>query len=168
MENGNPEVHPGPSLLNSGRIDYSNGEFYLYKEGITEHTVRLLRGIEAERIAIGKAFGFELEDAITSRYNRGYFDRNDLSLQELFNTSKVYGDIKGPTAVDSRYFTEDISEGLVFWSNLGRIVNVSTPNIDSVITIGGTILDRDFYQEGLTLEKIGLADLSKDNLINSL
>ena len=56
----------------------------------------------------------------------------------------------------------------MFWSNLGRIVNVSTPNIDSVITIGGTILDRDFYQEGLTLEKIGLADLSKDNLINSL
>src|SRR5699024_7958233 len=110
----------------------------------------------------------DLESAITDRYNRGYFDRNDLSLKELVNTSKGYGDSKGPTAVDARYFTEDIYEGWVFGSNLGRIVNVSTPNIDSVITIGGTILDRDFYQEGLTLEKIGLADLSKDNLINSL
>src|SRR5699024_4584613 len=118
--------------------------------------------------AYGYASTFMLEETIKNCNNRDYFDSNDLSLQELFNTSKVYGDIKGPTAVDSRYFTEDISEGLVFWSNLGRIVNVSTPNIDSVITIGGTILDRDFYQEGLTLEKIGLADLSKDNLINSL
>ncbi|MFC1451210.1 NAD/NADP octopine/nopaline dehydrogenase family protein, partial [Bacillus cereus] len=40
LENGNPEVHPGPTLLNVGRIDYSD-EFSLYKEGITKHTVRL-------------------------------------------------------------------------------------------------------------------------------
>ena len=35
LENGNPVVHPGPCLMNSGRIDYSKGEFWLYKEGIT-------------------------------------------------------------------------------------------------------------------------------------
>ncbi len=43
LENGNPEVHPGPTLLNVGRIDYSD-EFALYEEGITKHTVRLFRG----------------------------------------------------------------------------------------------------------------------------
>lgn len=168
MENGNPEVHPGPSLLNAGRIDYSDGEFYLYKEGITEHTVRLLRGIEAERIEIGKAFGFDLEDAITSRYNRGYFDRKDGTLQELFNTSEVYGAIKGPVKVDSRYFTEDISDGLVFWSELGKAADVATPNIDAVIVIGGTILERDFYKEGLTLDKLGLDQLTSLEISNKL
>lgn len=168
MENGNPEVHPGPSLLNAGRIDYSNGEFYLYKEGITKHTVRLLRGIEAERIAIGKAFGFELEDAITSRYNRGYFKTSEGTLQELFNKSEVYGAIKGPTEVDSRYFTEDISDGLVFWSELGETAGIATPNIDAVITIGGTILERDFYSEGLTLSKLGLTELSVQELLGKL
>lgn len=168
MENGNPEVHPGPSLLNAGRIDYSNGEFYLYKEGITEHTVRLLRGIESERIAIGRAFGFELEDAISSRYNRGYFENNEADLQTLFNESQVYGNIKGPTAVDSRYFTEDIADGLVFWSDLGREAEVPTPNIDAVITIGGTILNRDFHKEGLTLEKVGLSNLGVNEITNRL
>ena len=40
LENGNPEVHPAPTLLNVGRIDYAD-TFALYKEGITKHTVRL-------------------------------------------------------------------------------------------------------------------------------
>lgn len=168
MENGNPEVHPGPSLLNAGRIDYSEGEFYLYKEGITKHTVRLLRGIEAERIEIGKAFGFELEDAVTSRYNRGYFDTNEDTLQELFNKSEVYGAIKGPSEVDSRYFTEDISDGLVFWSELGKAAKIATPNIDAVIVIGGTILERDFYEEGLTLSKLGLNQLTASEILKQV
>lgn len=45
LENGNPEVHPGPTLLNVGRIDYAD-EFALYKEGITPHTVKLLHAVE--------------------------------------------------------------------------------------------------------------------------
>ena len=53
LENGNPEVHPGPTLLNVGRIDYSE-EFSLYKEGITKHTVRLLHAIEIERLNLGE------------------------------------------------------------------------------------------------------------------
>ena len=52
LENGNPEVHPGPALLNAGRIDYSNGEFWLYKEGITEHTINVLQAVEKERVAL--------------------------------------------------------------------------------------------------------------------
>ena len=68
LENGNPEVHPGPCLLSAGHIEYSGGEFWLYREGITEHTVNVLHAIEQERMAIGRAFGFELEDAVESRY----------------------------------------------------------------------------------------------------
>ena len=59
LENGNPEVHPGPTLLNVGRIDYADS-FALYKEGITKkHTVRLLHAIELERLTLGRKLGFE-------------------------------------------------------------------------------------------------------------
>ncbi len=164
LENGNPEVHPGPCLLNAGRIDYSNGEFWFYKEGITKHTVNVLRAIEKERLALGKAFGFDLEDAIESRYNRGYFKEKDKDLQTLFNESEVFTAIKGPLNVHSRYFTEDISTGLVLWSSLGKALNVDTPNIDSVIILSNSLLERDFYKEGLTLDKLGLAGLDKKEL----
>ncbi len=165
LENGNPEVHPGPTLLNVGRIDYSKGDFYLYKEGITEHTIKLLRAIESERIQIGKALGFELENASESRYNRGYFTNNTDDLQTLFNKSPVFTQIKGPESINSRYFTEDISDGLVLWSNLGKVTKIPTPNIDSVIQIGNTILDTNFFETGLTLEKLELENKSTEELI---
>ena len=164
LENGNPEVHPGPCLLNAGRIDYSNGEFWLYKEGITEGTVKVLRAIENERMELGKAFGFKLEDAITSRVRRGYFKDEDKGLQELFNTSEVFTSIKGPVSITSRYFTEDISTGLVLWSSLGKALGVPTPNIDAVIVLSGSLLDTDFYEEGLTLDKLGFSGLNKEEL----
>lgn len=168
LENGNPEVHPGPCLLNAGRIDFSNGEFWLYREGITKHTVKVLRAIEAERIQIGKAFGFSLENAVQSRARRGYFSNEKDDLQTLFNTSEVFTQIKGPTSITSRYFTEDISNGLVLWSNLGKVAGIPTPNIDAVIVLGGSLLDTDFFKEGLTLEKLGLDQLSVQQLIESV
>lgn len=166
LENGNPEVHPGPSLLNAGRIDFSEGEFWLYKEGITEHTVKVIKGIEKERMEIGKVFGFTLENAVQSRARRGYFSNEDQDLQTLFNTSEVFSKIKGPVSVNSRYFTEDISSGLVLWSDLGKVAKVPTPTIDSVINLGGTILERDFFEEGLTLEKLGLEGLTLEKLVD--
>lgn len=168
LENGNPEVHPGPCLLNAGRIDYSQGEFWLYKEGITEHTIKLLHAIEGERMAIGKAFGFELEDAVQSRARRGYFSNEEEDLQTLFNTSEVFTKIKGPVSVQSRYFTEDISSGLVLWSDLGKVAGVSTPNIDAVIILGGTLLEQDFNNEGLHLKSLGLDGLTVQELVESV
>ena len=170
LENGNPEVHPGPALLNAGRIDYSNGEFWLYKEGITKHTINVLKAVESERKALGRALGFEVEGARESRINRGYLeDDKSKTLQELFNTSEVFCAIKGPTSVTNRYITEDISTGLVLWSNLGKILNVPTPNIDAIIVLGGTLLNTDFYKEGLTLDKLGMDNVNnKEDLINAV
>ncbi|MGL5313039.1 MAG: NAD/NADP octopine/nopaline dehydrogenase family protein [Peptostreptococcaceae bacterium] len=168
LENGNPEVHPGPCLLNTGRIEYSNGDFWLYKEGITSHTVNIIKAIEKERTELGRAFGFEVEDAVVARARRGYFSSEEGDLQELFNTSEVFTCIKGPLSVTSRYFTEDISTGLVLWSSLGKALDIPTPNIDAIITLGSTLLKVDFYEEGLTLDKLGFGELSKEQLIESV
>lgn len=165
LENGNPVVHPGPSLLNAGRIDYSKGDFWLYKEGITEHTINVLHAIEHEQMAIGKAFGFEIEDAVQCRARRGYLKNEVDDLQYQFNTSEVFCQIKGPTSCTARYFTEDISTGLVLWADLGRVAGVPTPNIDAVITLGGSLLQRDFREEGLTLEKLGFGNCTLEQLI---
>ena len=170
LENGNPEVHPGPALLNAGRIDYSNGEFWLYKEGITKHTINILKAVEDERKDLGRALGFEVEGARESRINRGYLEEDkNKSLQELFNTSEVFCTIKGPTSVTNRYITEDISTGLVLWSSIGKILKVPTPNIDAIIVLGGTLLNTDFYKEGLTVEKLGIYNANcKKDLIDAV
>ena len=160
LENGNPEVHPGPTLLNVGRIDYAD-EFALYKEGITPHTVKLLHAVELERLSLGRKLGFELNTAKGARIERGYLsnDDEDEPLNKLFNTSPVFSQINGPNDVENRYLTEDIAYGLVLWSSLGKVIGVPTPNIDAIIVIASTILERDFYTEGLTVESLGLEKL---------
>ena len=142
----------------------------VYKEGITEHTINILQAVEKERVALGRALGFEVEGARESRINRGYLKEDkSKTLQELFNTSEVFGQIKGPTSVTNRYITEDISTGLVLWSSLGKILKVPTPNIDAIIVLGGTLLQTDFYKTGLTVEKLGIKDVNdKQSLIDAV
>lgn len=163
LENGNPEVHPGPTLLNVGRIDYAD-DFSLYKEGITKHTIKLLHAVELERLALGRKLGFELNTAKGARIERGYLSQEDEDepLNRLFNTSPVFSQINGPNEVKNRYLTEDIAFGLVLWSSLGRLIDVSTPNIDAIIVLASTILERDFFEEGLTVEELGVDKLGLD------
>lgn len=168
LENGNPVVHPGPCLMNAGRIDYSKGEFWFYREGITEHTINILHAIEKEQVAIGAAFGFQIEDATQCRARRGYLANETDDLQYQFNTSEVFTQIKGPSSCTARYFTEDISTGLVLWSDLGRVAGVPTPNIDAVIVLGSSLLQRDFREEGLTLEKLGFTQTSVADLVHAV
>ena len=118
--NGNPECHTGIGLLNAGRIEYSKGEFWLYVEGITEHTVNVLLQVGEERLALGRALGYQLDDGTTARIKRGYLLPGPEPVHVKYNTSPVFSKIKGPSSIDSRYFIEDISNGLVLYSSLGR------------------------------------------------
>ena len=94
-----------------------------------------------------------------------YQNIDEKTLQEHFNTSEVFTQIKGPTSVTSRYFTEDISTGLVFWSDLGKALGVPTPNIDAIIVLASSLLKTDFYAEGLTLDKLGLDKANLDKVM---
>ena len=161
--NGNPECHCGPCLLNAGRIEYSKGEFWLYVEGITAHTVNVLLQVGAERLALGAAMGYQLDDGTTARIKRGYLLPGPEPVHVKYNTSPVFSKIKGPSSLDSRYFIEDISNGLVLYSSLGRALGVPTPASDAIVTLGGILLQRDFTAEGITLDKLGFAGMGESN-----
>jgi opine dehydrogenase len=165
LSNGNPECHTGPCLLNAGRIEFSNGEFWLYVEGITEHTVNVLLKVGEERMALGRAFGYQLDDGTTARIKRGYLEPGQEPLHLKYNHSPVFSKIKGPMSLESRYFTEDISNGLVLFSSLGKTLGVPTPTTNALVTLGSVLLKRDFMAEGVTLEKLGFEGMDRDQLI---
>ncbi|WP_101773307.1 NAD/NADP octopine/nopaline dehydrogenase family protein [Peptostreptococcus faecalis] len=164
LENANPEVHPGPCLLNAVRIENHGDQFSLYRDGFSKNSSNLLKAIAKERRAIASAFGYKLEDIIESRINRGYFadDKKDIHL--MFRESPVFSNIDGPSSIKSRYVVEDIENGLVLWSDLGRVAEVPTPAIDSVITLGSIITELDFKKIGLTLKKLKLDHLNLSEL----
>ena len=167
LQNGNPVIHPSVSLLNTALIERTHGDFYFYEEGVTPAVGRLLRGIDEERIAIGRRLGLEIlaEPEIgtlqgymrEATYDRGYIE------------APGFQGIKAPSQLDHRYIQEDVGYGLVIWHKLGEQIGVETPNITAVIRLATTVMDRDYLAEApRTMESLGLSGLNPDELTHLL
>jgi opine dehydrogenase len=164
LNNGNPESHTGPSLLNAGRIEYSNGDFYLYKEGITPSVSKVINAVTEERRQICKAMEVNFTSTKERLLTLGYANEKK-DLHVMYNESDVFSSIQGPLSLGSRYFVEDISHGLVLWSSLGKTLTVETPIINSIINLYGALTGKNYWEEGLTLEKLGISGLSVQQLM---
>ncbi len=162
LQNANPVIHPSITLLNAARID-APGDFNFYEEGVTPAVGRLIKGVDEERMALGKAMGFTVLSDPELSMLQGYFTVE--TYDTGYSTAPGFQGIKAQPHLDYRYFTEDVGYGLVFFSDLGRHLGVPTPLMDSMITIVSTVLDRDFRGEAKrTVASLGLseADLTVD------
>lgn len=163
LSNPNPIVHPPGSLLNVGRIQYTQGEFWMYREGITEAVARVIRDIYEELARVAKAYGSELLS-----FREGDF-RTTASIMGAsfvapFDTTGIIAGVKGPTSIHHRYITEDLPYGLVPASQLARTAGLSTPLVDSIVHLGSSVCGTDFWKHGRTLATLGLAGLSLEEI----
>lgn len=162
INNPNPITHPAGVLLNVGRIEYAKGEFYLYKEGITPSVVRIYDALDEERLALCKPLGLKL-----FRYEGELPVRDrEIRMGELFGPHSINAGIqmKGPSSTQDRFVTEDVPYGLAFMSSLGDMLNVPTPTMKSIVTLFSVINQVDYFKEGRTVEKLGIAGLSVSEL----
>jgi len=163
LSNCNPIIHPLGVLMNAGRIEYSRGDFYYYEEGITLSTAKAMEALDDERIMLGAALGLSLPRQSEVLHAVGYGPQGDL--WEVLKGSKGLTPIKGPMALSNRYVTEDIPIGLVFWSQLGDRLQVSTPLMKATIELGIAISGENYWQTGRTLDRCGIAAMNAQELI---
>jgi opine dehydrogenase len=94
---------------------------------------------------------------------QGYQTENNYNTS--YQKAPGYKGIKAQSILDYRYFNEDVGYGLVFMSGLGAQIGVPTPNMDSIITIASTLMQRDYRKEQeRTMETLGLAGKSVEDL----
>lgn len=165
LSNPNPTLHCLGVLLSASRIEYSHGEFYYYEEGMTPHVCRAIEQIDAERVAVGAALGVSILSLKDTYHVMGYGPRGDSFWSVIRGVAALNG-IKGPTEIDSRYLTEDVPIGLTAYSQLGRKLGVGTAVMQSVITLAGALLSRDFEAEGRTMERCGIDGMSTQVLLD--
>lgn len=128
LKNVNPCIHPGPCVLNTGRIEYAD-EFYLYREGMTPSTRRVMLAVDREHQAVREALG----------YGPPHYGLDPSpGVYEVFVDYFGEGSIKtagynmrGPLEVGDRYLSEDIPYGLVTYASLGDLAGVDTPVCDA-------------------------------------
>lgn len=152
LENLQYIFHPTIMLLNAGRVPKG---FLFYAEGVTPSISRVMEELDNERIAVEKALGLKATSA-KEWLNRSY-GSSGTDLYETIQGTKSYRKSLAPTSFKFRYITEDVPYGLVPLASLGKLLSIPTPIANALVRIASIINNVDYWHEGLTLEKLGLA-----------
>lgn len=149
--------HPAPTLLNSGHIE-RGAPFEYYTEGITPSIGDFIEKMDNERMEVGRALQVETISAKDWLYET-YGAKGD-NLYETVQNNPAYRGLQAPKGLSIRYIFEDVPYSLIPISSIGEEFGIETPAIDSIIRIAELITGRNFYEEGRTLERLGLKDLT--------
>ena len=163
LMNAGPIIHSPLVVLNTGPIEYLP-EFDIHNEGTTPSIRRIISMLDNERIAVREGFGFKpnhypLEDYYDeTRPNEWMYPRE--AKRQLMESGRW----REPVDYQHRYVTEDIAYGLAFLVSVGDYIGVPTPIARSLLTLAGAVTDIDYRKTGRTLESMGLADKSPQEL----
>ncbi len=139
-------LHCTPVMMNVGWIESEKYEFKYYYDGISRSVAHLLEKIDAERLSVAKAAGFEIE-SLKGWLERTYFVTGK-DVFECLQNNEAYREIDAPPTINTRYIFEDVPNGLVPVETMGKEFGVPTPNITTIINLACSVMDKDYRQTG--------------------
>ena len=185
FSNINPVIHVPAALLgvstmeNWGKIfgDFDKSGYSMYAHALCPSVCEVQYQFYNEEIAIADAIGVGVP-----RYSyESFFNRRSILAQEYMGLDKNGKDNMwlpldepttesntGPNSIHHRYITEDVPVGCKIYHELGKAYGVATPIIDSIIVLAGAMHKKSFFNEGYTLEYLGIDNMSKEDLLNYL
>lgn len=167
LHNPNMIVHTIGTILSASRIEYSRGEFWMYREAFTPSVINVINAFDKQKNGILCKFGCEPLDYFEAAKWR---NSEDMS-KEAMDVFKSFADSsnKGPASLNSRYIKEDVPMGLVLFSSLGKRVNVCTSMADSLIQIASSLLSIDFDEQGRTIDYLlGISEPSYEDIYQAI
>jgi len=165
LSNPNPLVHPPGALLNVGRIEHARGDFYLYKEGITESVCRTIQGLYHETKQLARRVGTRL----LSYPEKSFFGYGSIMCECFGDTkSREASRFHGPASLEDRYVTEDVPYGLATFALLGEQLGVEMPLTRAVVELASAASGHDFWKEARTPKHLGIAGMTGRQLAHYL
>ena len=132
---------------------------------MTEQVASFIEKFDAERLAVGKAYGIDLL-GVNDWIKFAYKDTEGDTLCERMKNNPAYHDIKSPSTIFTRQLTEDIPTGVLPIMELGKAAGVETPLLESMIHICEALLGQDLHTNGRNLKNLGLAGKSKQEILD--
>lgn len=157
LDNLNAMMHPAPTILYTAKIEHQ--EDFAYYLDFTPAQGAVVEALDAERMALGKAFGLELR-TLVDEYKHTYDTYGNNMYEVVTHAVSAYTGIQGQKTLRTRYLLEDIPYSLVALQAMGEVAGVPTPCIDAIITIARAMIpDMD---EGRTRKNLGLEGVTKE------
>jgi opine dehydrogenase len=154
--------HPALTLLNAGWIEATHGDFQFYIDGVTPSVARVLEELDRERVTVASSVGIRARNAM--EWLQLAYNTTGEDLQDAIHNQPGYYGIKAPSTLSHRYIFEDVPMSLVPIASLGERYGVSVHGMDSIIRLACIVHHTDYWRRGRTLVKLGIADLSVNEL----
>lgn len=154
--------HPALTLLNTGWIEHTHGDYQFYIDGVTPSLARVLEVLDRERVTVASSLGIRARTAL--EWLKLAYNSVGEDLHEAVHNQLGYYGIKAPPTLNHRYLFEDVPMSLVPIASLGRRFGVSVRGMESIIQLGSIIHKTDFWRRGRTVEKLGLEQWSVSEL----
>lgn len=165
LENIGAMFHPCVLLFNAATIE-RHDVFWFYRD-MTPEIANFIEEFDKERLAVGEAYGIDLL-SVNEWISYAYPATQGTTLCEKMRNNPAYHDIKSPSTIFTRQLTEDIPTGVLPIMELGEAAGVEVPLLRSMVDICSRLLRIDFRKDGRTLEHLGLAGKSKDEILSYL
>lgn len=169
LNNINPVVHSPAALMNTGWIEATRGDFFFYAQGMSPSVSRVTERVDEERLAIARAYGFELVP-ITDYMNQNYRHGKEFRDYHDFATgSVIHNKTKSsPKSMSHRYLLEDIGHCMVPWYELGLKCGLPSPTIKAIIDLASVVSGFDYLSPRRGLRGAGLGEASKEQIYMAL
>jgi len=155
LHNPNLIVHTVGAMFSIPRIEYTKGNYWMYKEVFTRSVWKVCEALDNEKLEVLSALGVTQQQTYVQACKERNYVNDERDPLDCFYDYAQNSSPKGPSVVDSRYLTEDVSQGLVLLESLGTYFGTSTPVCSSLITITQKALGMDFRKVGRTVDKLG-------------
>ena len=165
LENIGAMFHPCVLLFNAATVE-RHDVFWFYRD-MTPEIANFIEEFDKERLAVGKAYGIDLL-SVNEWISYAYPATQGTTLCEKMKNNPAYHDIKSPSTIFTRQLTEDIPTGVLPIMELGEAAGVEVHLLRSMVDICSRLLRIDFRKDGRTLEHLGLAGKTKDEILTYL
>ena len=165
LENIGAIFHPCVLLFNAATIERQS-DFWFYRD-MTPAIADFIEAFDRERLAVGHAYGINLL-SVREWISYAYPNTKGETLCEKMVNNPSYYAIKSPSTIFTRQLTEDIPTGVLPIVELGKVAGVDVSLMESMINICSTLLQIDFRRNGRTLKHLGLANMTKEEILKHL
>lgn len=153
LHNPNMIIHTVGIIMSASRIEYSDGEFWMYKEAFTPSIWNIIAKLDEEKNKVIAAFGGKELSYLDACKWRNEEDLLKNSL-DVFEEYAATGGPKGPESMNTRYVHEDVPMGLCLLENLAKIKSISTPVASALITIASSLMRVDYRAKAYPINEL--------------
>ena len=164
LDVGNPSIHPPFTVPIAGLVFDKCDSCKYYRE-VTSSGAKIAHAFDKERIKLSDKLGIKTETI--ESWAQSMFGSNEARIEDKLKKS-VFAEFDFPSWALKRTLDEDIEYNYVPFAGLAEAIGVEVPHVKAMVTLFGTIFGKNYWETGVTLKKLGLQDLTKDDIIEFL